>query len=112
MATVTPAKGWGPVQLGTSASALITQAASGTTTITRAVFTNVTAVPVSITVYVVRSGGAANASSTVISAYNIGAGEAYVSPELANLVLSAGDAVQALASAATSITTVGSCFTL
>lgn len=112
MATVTPAKGWGPLQLGTAASALITQGSSGTTTVTRAVFTNVTGAPVALTVYVVRSGGSANAASTVISAYNIGAGEAYVSPELANLVLSAGDSVQALAGTAASITTVGSCFTL
>lgn len=112
MATVTPIKGWGPIQLATTASTLYTAPASGTTVITRAVFTNVTGNPASITVYVVRSGGSASASTTLISTYNIQPGEAYVAPELSNLVLTANDTIQALSSAATSITTVGSAFSI
>lgn len=112
MATVTPIKGWGPSQLGTSAAALYTVPATSTVVINRAVFTNVSDSPCSITVYVVRSGGSANDASTVIDAYNIQPGEAYVSPELSGLVLSGGDAIQALAGAATSITTMGSGFSI
>lgn len=112
MSTVIPTKCWGPIQLAAAAAAIFTSAASGTSVINRATFTNVTASPVAITVYVVRSGGAANAASMVISAYNIQPGEAYVAPELANLVMTAGDAIQAFASSAASITTVGSGFSV
>lgn len=111
MSTVLPIIGWGPVQLGVSASTLFTAptgSSSARYVINRAVFTNVTATACTITVYVVRSGGAANAGTTVISAYNVQPGEAYVAPELASLVLSAGDTIQALAQTATTITTVGS----
>lgn len=112
MATVTPVKIWGPIQLGITAAALFTAPASGTTVVNRAAFTNVDVVPRSITIYVVRSGGSANAASTIISAYNIQPGEAYVASELASLVLTAGDAIQALASAATAITTTASGFSV
>lgn len=112
MATVTPIVGWGPTQLAVAAAALFTAPTSGKVVINRAVFTNVDTTPRSITVYVVRSGSAANAASTVISAYNIQPGEAYVAPELSSLVLINGDAVWAVASAATAITTVGSGFSI
>lgn len=112
MATVTPVAGWGPIQLGNTAAALITAPASGKTVLSRAVFTNVDTAPHSITVYVVRSGGSVGAATTVISGYNIQPGEAYVAPEIANLVLGPGDTVQALASAANFITTVGSGYSI
>lgn len=112
MATVTPIKGWGPSQLGTAAGVLYTAPSSAKAVINRAVFTNVSASPCSITVYVVRSGGTADAASEVISAYNIQPGEAYVSPEISGVVLNGGDSIEALASAATSITTIGSGFSV
>jgi hypothetical protein len=112
MSTVVPIVGWGPVQLGNSVSVLFTNPGASKGVINRAVFTNVTGTPQSITVYVVRSGGGPTAANTVISAYNIQPGEAYVSPELSSLVLGGGDTVQALSSAAASITTVASGFSV
>jgi hypothetical protein len=112
MATVTPVKGWGPLQLTTTAASLVLASASATIVINRAVFTNVSDDPCSITVYVVRSGGSVGDATTIISAYNIQPGESYVAPELSGLVLKGGDGIQALAGAATSITTVGSGFSV
>lgn len=68
-----------------------------------AVFTNHTAGAVTLTVYVVESGGSVTDARKVLDAYSIAAHTAYVSPELAGVVLNAGDAIQTVASAATSI---------
>jgi len=113
MATVTPIVGWGPVQLTVSASTLFTAPTAGKSVINRAVFTNTDAsTPRTITVHVVRSGGSVSAATMVISAYTIQPGEAYVASELSSLVLSGGDTIQALASAAATITSVGSGFSV
>ena len=68
-----------------------------------AVFTNHTAGAVTLTVHVVPSGGSAAAANKVLDAYSISAHTAYTSPELSGCVLTAGDSIHTLASAATSI---------
>jgi len=67
------------------------------------VFTNTTAGAVTVTAYIVPSGGSVADSGKVLDAYSIAAHTAYVSPELAGVVLNAGDTVRCFASAATSI---------
>jgi len=68
-----------------------------------AVFTNHTAGAVTLTVYIVPSGGSAAAANKVLDAYSIAAHTAYVSPEVAGVVLNQGDGIHTLASAGTSI---------
>lgn len=102
----------GPVQLGTSAAALYTAPANTHAVVKRAVFTNVTGGSVTITVYVVRSGGTAGATNEIIATMPLTTLQAYVSPELASMTLNPGDSIQALASAGASINAVMSGFTL
>lgn len=97
----------GPATLGTSVAALYTAPAGVKAVVVRAaVFTNTSGSARTFTVYVVRSGGSPGAGNIVINAQSVAAGAAYVSSELANLVLGAGDSVQALASATSSINAV------
>lgn len=110
MATIVPVALWGPSQLGTSAAAVVTTPAANTYVVTRAVFTNTGSTARTITVHIVRSGASATASNMVISAYTVQPGEAYVAPELSGVVLNGGDTIQALASAGSVITALGSGF--
>lgn len=57
---------------------------------------NTTAAAVAATVYLVPTGGAANAASTIISARSIAPGETYPCPELSVQGINAGGSVQAL----------------
>jgi uncharacterized membrane protein YjjB (DUF3815 family) len=82
-----------------AAAAGVQGAAVGTLTkrvITAAALVNTTAAPVAASVYLVPSGGAADASRCLISARTIAPGETYFCPELINQGLSAGGTVQAL----------------
>lgn len=109
--SITPATIWGPVQLGASAAILGGAVpVSGLQIIKRAVFTNTDNIAVSITVYVVRSGGSATTADEIIAALPISAGQTYVSPELSFMVLNPGDAIYALASVASVVNTVASGF--
>ena len=101
--TIVPAALQPGIQLTATAAAIITCAANTQVIVKRAVFTNVTAGAITITVYRVPSAGTPGATNTLIGDYSISANTSYVSPELANMVLNPGDTVQALASAATSI---------
>lgn len=61
-----------------------------------AVLTNTTGAPISATLYLVPSGGAANAATTVLSARPIAAGETYGCPQIVNAGLNEGGSVYAL----------------
>lgn len=111
MATITPAVLQGGVQLGLTATVLYTAPANTKAVARRAVFTNVDSATQTFTVYVVRAGGSPGAANTVVSSYSLASGQAYISPELANLVLGPGDSIQALASKATSINAMVSGYT-
>jgi hypothetical protein len=112
--TVTPAALWGPLALGTSNAAIYTQVA-GLGIVTEELFANVGALAVHLKVWVVRSGGSAGTANQIIGAtatgFAISSGQSYVSPELANLVLGAGDAIWAVCDTAASLNTVGSGWT-
>jgi len=111
MALTTPKVLFGPTQLTNADVTQYTSAVNTYTTVTRAVFTNVAAAAVLLTVNVVRSGGSVAGTNQVIGAYPISAGEAYVAAELAGLILGPGDFISAKASAGTSINAVGSGYT-
>lgn len=101
--TVTPAVFCPSTQITTGAVAYVTGPANGQALIKRAVFTNITAGAVTITVYRVASGGSPGSANIVIDARPVPALGTDLAPELSNMVLSAGDTIQALASANTSI---------
>ena len=103
---------WGISVLTASAAAIYTAPANTTTIIKRAVFLNTDTVARTITIHVIRSGGGAAATANkIINAYPLSPNQAYVPPELANLVLETGDAIHALASTASVVNTLGSGFT-
>lgn len=103
MTTVTIVQLVAPAQLGNADAAVYTAPTQTTAKIGRAVFTNTTASATTISAGIT-TGGALGASTTLISARPIAAGESYVSPELAGAVIPAGSALRAFAGAATAVT--------
>jgi hypothetical protein len=91
------------VQLTNSAATYYTCPSNQRVVIRHAVFTNTTAGAITVTAYVVPSGGSAGDPTTVLKAFSIAGNTAYTSPELSGVVLNTGDTLQALASASTSI---------
>lgn len=94
-------------QLTTSAAAYYTAPAATESTINNLSFTNTSASPVSVTLYRVPSAGTAGATNTILSAFSLAAGQTYVPPQAIGLHLDPGMTLQALASAATSVTVAG-----
>jgi len=111
MAIAAPKVLFGPVQVGATDGTLYTSAGNTFTTVTRCVFTNTDTATQTITVNVVRSGGSVATSNQVIAAMALASGQAYVSPELAGLILAAGDFISAKASTGAKINAVGSGYT-
>lgn len=104
---VTPAVLQKGVVLTTGAVAIVTGVAASQTIIKRAVFSNVTATPVTITVSRTPSGGS---PLIIIDVQSVAANSTYLAPELANMVLLAGDTITALCSAAASVNAFASGF--
>ncbi len=93
-----------PAQLTTSTATYFTLPTTPTTNIlqnARIQFINTTGSPVTVTANAIKVGGSASASNEFLSAYSI-AGNAYLEKDVPTLA--AGDFIQALASANTSIT--------
>jgi len=111
MSTVTLVQLVAPVQLAASDTALYTTPANTTAKIGRAVFTNTSGSPVTITA-AITTGGVLTAANTLISARTLAPGEAYVSPELAGAVLQAGSALHALAGSGGAVTFTASGLTI
>lgn len=95
-------------QLTTSAATYYTAPALTTCVLRRLSCTNTTGGAVTVTLYLVASGGSASASNTLASAVSLAAGETWSCPDADGHVLAAGGFVSALASANTSITLIGS----
>ena len=114
---IAPAIIFGPLQVSNVAAALYTSPVGVTTVVNRAVFTNVSAGAVGLTVWVVRSGGTAVNSNILIGAIaggqslTAGPSEPYVANSMASLVLAPGDAIWARAASAASINAVASGWT-
>jgi hypothetical protein len=66
--------------------------------------TNTSGAPVTFSVNVVTSGGAAGTGNLIVQAKAIAAGECYTLPEIVGVALGAGDFISTIAGAATSIT--------
>lgn len=98
---ITFAKLFAPAALTTSAATYYTVASPYKLINSRVRFTNVTSGAVTVTAYAVPSGGSAADSNAILKGYSIAA-NAYLDIDLP--VMTAGDFLQALASAGTSIT--------
>lgn len=86
--------------IGTATATLYTAPAGVHARIGAAVFTNATSAATTLSVSVARSG---NTPLLAINATTLAANAAYVSPELAGLVLNPGDSVTATATVAASV---------
>lgn len=96
------------LQLPAAVAAQFTSPVNAVTIIKRAVFTNTSAGVRAVTVHVVPSGGAVSNATMLINGQSLaippGAGSSYVAPELAGIVLQAGDTLQCFADVAASVT--------
>ena len=95
-------------QLTTGATTYYTAPANTSCIIRKITFMNTTAGAITVTVYLVPSGDTAGDDNTIAKTYSIAANTAWSCPDVEGHVLVAGDFVQALASAGTSITIIGS----
>ena len=91
-------------QLATSATAEYTAPGNTTTILKKVTVTNTTSSAQTVTIYLVASGGSAGASNCITSAQTVAANAVYEAYECENHVLMTGDSIQALASAASSLT--------
>lgn len=95
-------------QLTTSAAAYYTAPALTKCVLKRLSFTNTGAPAVTVTVHLVASAASASNSNMLANAHTIAGGETWDCVSAEGQVLEAGGSVQALASAATTITLIGS----
>ena len=86
-----------------AAAAILTSGAAQNIIIKKAVFTNVTAGALTITVWLVAPAGATATGNILMNNFSIAANSDYVCNELSNQVVSLGATVQAQASAANGI---------
>lgn len=110
MATIAPTN-LGAGTLTASAATYVTASGSSSVLIRSVVFTNTDVAARTITVHRVPSAGSATTGNRVISAFSLSAGQAYVAPELANMVLAPGETLQALASVTSVVNIAASGFT-
>lgn len=104
---ITPRQLFDPLQLGVAASILYTAPVNTRCRIINLTFSNTTGAAVTVTVYLVKSGGAAGDANTIRKDKTVGPLDTWQCYE-ANHIIHAGDTIRALASAATSITAMGS----
>jgi len=103
MATYTPKRLVGPVQLGATAAASLYTPSSGASSIVKEiVLTNTTANPIAATIYIVPSGGSVGASNTLVPGVSI-AGNSFIAIPLSQ-VMNNGDNIWGFAGSGSSIT--------
>ncbi len=95
------------VLLGTSAAALYAAPENTVARISSVTFTNQTATARSVSVHLVKAGSAPSTANRVVAPYVIAANEAWTCPHL-NHNLNPGDAIHALADAASAVSVYGS----
>lgn len=94
-------------QLTTAAATLYTSPTNTRTIVGQATFTNVSATPQLLTVYIVRSGGTATDSNILVDAKPLAPSESYQCYELNGQMLNPGDFIQGKADANSVITCAG-----
>lgn len=102
--SVTPKRLMAPAQLPAAAASQYTAPANTRTILKKCSFCNTTGTARVVTLYIVPSGGAANAADTLWSAVSVPAGATVEGYDIEGHVLLAGDAVWAFADVATAVT--------
>jgi hypothetical protein len=95
-------------QLGTGVATYYTAGALTTTIIKKLTFTNTTAIAVSVTVYLIVAAGTAGDANTLRKTKTVAPNDVFECFEAEGHMLAPGDFIQALCSAAASITIMGS----
>jgi hypothetical protein len=95
-------------QLTGSAATYYTAPANTKCIVKRLTLCNTSATPATATIYLIASGGSASDSNTITKTKTLYPAETWSCPDAEGHVLEAGGFIQALASAATSITIIGS----
>lgn len=112
--TTVPKVLFGPTQVPNAAAAIFTSPPNTTSVVTRAVVTNESAGAATLTIWIVRSGGARANGNILVGAaaagQSLAAGpvEPYVVQTLAGMVLGPGDAIHALSDTNNVLNFVGS----
>lgn len=83
-------------QLTGSAATYYTTPAATTTIIKKLIFCNTTAGAVTVTVYLVPSGGTAGVTNEITAVHSVAVNETWSCPEAENMVLPTGGFIQAL----------------
>jgi len=102
--TYTPTRLVQGSQLSTTVAAYYTVGSGEKATISQMTLTNVTASPVTVTVYLVPSGNTAGDRSTLSKVHSIPAYGTWICYDAIGHTLSTGEQIQAFASAAASVT--------
>ena len=87
----------------TDAAATYYTATNCTARIDNCTLTNTDTGAITVTVYIIASGGTASGDETIISAKSLSAGECYTCPELVGKTIPSGSFVQALAGTASKV---------
>lgn len=95
------------LQLAVAAGTAYTAGDGVTATVNNLSLTNTSGSPVSVTLYRVPAAGTPGPTNCFLSAFSLSAGQTYVPQQAIGLQLSPGMTLQALASAAASVTLVG-----
>lgn len=82
--------------VGTVSTTLFTAPANTTVVVKRGVFSNTTAGAVSIVAYKVPNGGSPSGANQIITSQSVAANETYLTPEIADMVFTAGESFRAL----------------
>lgn len=87
----------------TGSAATYYTATNCTARIDNCTLTNTDAGAITVTVYIIASGGTASGDETIISAKSLSAGECYTCPELVGKTIPSGSFVQAFAGTASKV---------
>lgn len=112
MASITPVALQPGLTLTSSASLVYASPVNTNTLVKRATFTNTDTSTRTITVYRVTSGGTPSTANAIIFAYKLAPGQDYSPVCLSNLILGAGENLQALSDVAAKVNCFASGFTL
>ena len=108
MATLNPQQIIAPQHVANATTTYYTVGANSITVVRRITLSNVTAGAITVDFYYVPVSGAAGISNQFLKSYSIAANTSVAPAVLEGIVLEAGDTIQISASAANSITVIGS----
>jgi hypothetical protein len=101
-----------PVQLGTSATVITAAGAAETRAVLSLLLCNTDTTSRTVTLYAIPSGGTANATSTILSALTIPAGDTYIWTADEKFILGPSEGISGLCDVAAKVSVNGSYYSL